>query len=409
MISPRVNNVKRMVPLLLLVALFLVPLVSADEKPDSLLPEPSVKVETYPHWKSGDIALYIMDFPQDGHTYTQSSIKFRVAVWGATAEDPIVILLNGEEAARIEGEGLFTYEWSLMGSHHLLIRCRNRIFEQAQFNIKAPPPPKPMIDIDEFYARLAAERSTVMLAMLGATIAGIPTGIWVKRKTKITSAWAVMPLGVFPLLGIRYLPTLYMLIPYGLSASLVYWLARGYATEKAVTEFHDSGLLRINTYPFDDEGKGIITDVGPRYWRTGFIHVTPLEIEGKEGYLPLEFNGKSYPQIITRGNGMKETETSIQIKSEWSLAQAFAESKLIEKLQKKVADMELAQMLMNRALPVVITRMMQRFEDTLRENIINQDLDTTNLHKQVKEATLKLTDELQRTTPSQGEEDDGEG
>jgi len=65
---------------------------------------------------------------------------------------------------------------------------------------------------------------------------------------------------------------------------------------------------------------------------------------------------------------------------------------------------------MNRALPVVITRMMQRFEDTLRENIINQDLNTDNLHQQVKDATRKLTDELQRTTPpTQEENPDGEG
>ena len=399
-----------MVPLALFLVIFNAAIPGMAYGADnSTIPEAKVRVETYPQWRSGDLALFIMDFPQEGVTYTQTSIRFRVAVWGATPEDPIVILLNGEEAARIEGEGLFTYEWSLMGSHHLLIRCRNKIFNQAQFNIKAPPPPAAVILYEEFQSRLAAQRSTVMLTMLGATIAGIPSGIWVKRKTKITSAWAIMPLGVFPLIGIRYLPDLYMLIPYGLSASLVYWLARGYATEKAVTEFHDSGLLRINTYPFDDEGKGIITDVGPRYWRTGFIHVTPLEIEGKEGYLPLEVNGKTYPQIITRGNGLTQSETSIQIRSEWSLAQAFAESKLIEKLQKKVAEMELAEMLMNRALPVVITRMMQRFEDTLRENIINQDLNTDNLHKQVKEATSKLTDELQRTTPSQGEEINGEG
>ena len=399
-----------MVPLALFLVIFnAAPGMAHGADSNSTIPEAKIRVETYPQWRSGDLALFIMDFPQEGVTYTQTSIRFRVAVWGASPEDPIVILLNGEEAARIEGEGLFTYEWSLMGSHHLLIRCRNKIFNQAQFNIKAPPPPAAVILYEEFQSRLAAQRSTVMLTMLGATIAGIPSGIWVKRKTKITSAWAIMPLGVFPLIGIRYLPDLYMLIPYGLSASLVYWLARGYATEKAVTEFHDSGLLRINTYPFDDEGKGIITDVGPRYWRTGFIHVTPLEIEGKEGYLPLEVNGKTYPQIITRGNGMTQSETSIQIRSEWSLAQAFAESKLIEKLQKKVAEMELAEMLMNRALPVVITRMMQRFEDTLRENIINQDLNTDNLHKQVKEATSKLTDELQRTTPSQGEEINGEG
>ena len=168
-----------MVPLALFLVIFLTaPSMAYGADSNSTIPEAKVRVETYPQWRSGDMALYIMDFPQEGVTYTQTSIRFRVAVWGASPEDPIVILLNGEEAARIEGEGLFTYEWSLMGSHHLLIRCRNKIFEQAQFNIKAPPPPAATILLDEFYTRLAAQRSTMMLAMLGATIAGIPVPLF---------------------------------------------------------------------------------------------------------------------------------------------------------------------------------------------------------------------------------------
>jgi len=180
--------------------------VFGAEEDESTIPEAKVRVETYPQWRSGDLALYIMDFPSDGGAYTQSSIRFRVAVWGATSEDPVVILLNGEEAARIEGEGLFTYEWSLIGSHHLLIRCRNRIFEQAQFNVKAPPPLPPVIQLEEFTRRLAEQRVTMMMAMLGATIAGIPTGIWAKRKTKIFTTWATLPMAAAPLLGLRYLP-----------------------------------------------------------------------------------------------------------------------------------------------------------------------------------------------------------
>ncbi|MFH2109885.1 MAG: hypothetical protein ABIJ47_01350 [Candidatus Bathyarchaeota archaeon] len=379
--------------------------------PVALADEPRVRVETFPHWTAGDLAIYLMEFPGDGATYSSDTIRIRVAVWGTTKENPVKILLNGEEAARIEGPGMFTYEWSLRGSYHLLIRCETKIFQQAAFNVKAPPPPAPVILLDEFYAKLEQQRSSMMMAMVGATVVGVPVGVWFKRKTKITTAWATIPMGMAVLVGIRWLPDFYMFIPLGLSAGMVYWLARGYATEKAVNEHHESGLQRITTYPFDDEGRGIIVDAGPQYWRTGFIKTIPLVIEGKEGYLPLEINGVSYPQIITKGDGYTKTDKEVKIKSDWSLAQAFAEARLIEKLQKKVAEMELAQMLMNRALPVVVVNKMKFFEATLRENILSQTLDPEQLHVHVKDATKKLTEELQKVMPAQQQEEapDGEG
>ena len=361
--------------------------------------EPSVRVETYPQWTAGDLAIYLLDFPGDGVTYSSDTISIRVAVWGATENNPIIILLDGEEAARIEGPGMYIYEWSLRGSHHLLIRCETMIFQQAAFNVKAPPPPPPTIQLDEFYRRLEEQRNTMMLAMVAATVVGVPTGVWFKKKTKITTTWAAVPMGVVMLIGIRWLPDLYMLIPYSLSAAMVYWLARGYATMKAVAEYHEGGLERINTYPFDDTGRGIIADVSPRHWRTGFIHVKPVEIEGKEGYSSLEINGEHFPKITVKGDGYRETEDRITVKSEWSLAQALAEAEIISRLTTEVSTSRIARMYMERALPIVVTRIMQEYETNLRESMLDRVLDVGDVRRHVDEATKKLSAELLKMIP----------
>ncbi|MFH0849466.1 MAG: hypothetical protein V1924_00845, partial [Candidatus Bathyarchaeota archaeon] len=64
--------------------------------PAALAEEPRVRVETYPHWTVGDLAIYLMEFPGDGATYSSDTIRIRVAVWGVTRENPVKILLNGE-------------------------------------------------------------------------------------------------------------------------------------------------------------------------------------------------------------------------------------------------------------------------------------------------------------------------
>jgi hypothetical protein len=389
-----------MVPLALVLYLLLaVPTIYADEGTSSVLPEPTVRIETYPQWKSGDLALFIMDFPQEGVTYTQSSIRFRVAVWGATQEDPIVILLNGEEAARIEGEGLYTYEWHLMGSHHLLIRCYNKIFEQAQFNIKAPPPPAPMILLDEFYTRLEAQRSAVMLTMLGATIAGIPTGIWVKRKTKITSAWALMPLGVFPLLGIRYLPTLYMLIPYGLSAALVYWLAREYADYIAISVI-DEGGIDTDVLPLDDEGRAII-DIGPNHWRTAFMHVKQINLIDNRYPINFRFKGTLLRCITVAGKeNINQTNEKITITCSPTLARGLAESKVIEDLEDKLADTRFKLVFMERALRSVVSQTVKEMEKIIEDQLLDQVITIEEARNRVNQATEKMKQAMD-TTPTE--------
>jgi len=388
-----------------LYALFLITLMVATPGSvlgadnNSTIPEVKVRVETYPQWRNGDLALFIMDFPNEGVTYTQTSIRFRVAVWGATPEDPIVILLNGEEAARIEGEGLFTYEWSLMGSHHLLIRCRNKIFEQAQFNIKAPPPPAATILLEEFYTRLAAQRSAVMLAMLGATIAGIPTGIWVKRKTKITSAWALMPLGVFPLIGIRYLPDLYMLIPYGLSATLVYWLAREYADYIAISVI-DEGGIDTDVLPLDDEGRAII-DIGPNHWRTAFMHVKQINLIDNRYPINFRFKGTLLRCITVAGKeNINQTNEKITITCSPTLARGLAESKVIEDLEDKLADTRFKLVFMERALRSVVSQTVKEMEKIIEDQLLDKVITIEEARNRVNQATEKMKQAMD-TTPTE--------
>lgn len=399
MISPRVNTFKRMVPLLVLVALVLVPCVFADEPQDSLIPEPSVKVETYPHWKSGDLAIYIMDFPSDGGTYTQSSIRFRVAVWGASPEDPIVILLNGEEAARIEGEGLFTYEWSLMGSHHLLIRCRNRIFEQAQFNIKAPPPPPATKLLTDYYAELKQQRTSMMLISLAATLTSIPTGIWVKRKTKITTMWVMVPFSIFPLMGIRY-PSLYMLIPYGLGAALVYWLAREYADYMAITVIEEGGM-DTDVYPLDDEGR-VILDVDPRYWRTRFMHTKPIELVDNRFPINFRFKGTLLRCITVKGRqDIKETRDQITVKCSPALARSLSETKVIEQLQDQLADTRFQLIFMERGLRSVVAHAVTEMEQIIEDSLLDDVATIPEAKKRVQQATDAMKDAIVATEQPQ--------
>ena len=85
----------------LAVTLFLFPALAHAEAD-----EPQVRIETLPRWQSATLNIYIFGMPSDGAELTQTSIILRVAVWGATEDDPLIIQLDGDVAARITYDGL---------------------------------------------------------------------------------------------------------------------------------------------------------------------------------------------------------------------------------------------------------------------------------------------------------------
>lgn len=313
----------------LAVTLFLFPALAHAEAD-----EPQVRIETLPRWQSATLNIYIFGMPSDGAELTQTSIILRVAVWGATEDDPLIIQLDGDVAARITYDGLFTFEWSLRGSHHLLLRDRYKIFDQATFNVKAPPPPPMRIAITEFEEKLKEQFTTMLMAMISATALGVPSGIWIKKRTKITSQWAfVLPAAAMGL-GVKYLPSLYMMIPWGIAAALTYQLAKPYATPLTLLSLETNQIDGSQSLYVDDDGMAII-GVGPRYWRHFFI--LRKNIKFVDAYhVTLNHHGLHRGVCVKK---LEETESLITVECDRALAEVIVKKEALEKATTMVQEL----------------------------------------------------------------------
>jgi len=244
------------------------------------------QVEVPPQWRAGPLAVYLFSFPEDGGEY-RGSVTIALAVWNANPEDPIRILLDGEEAAVIDREGFFTYSWKLRGSHHLTVVCRYKIFAEAAFWVRPPPPKPAMIPVTEFMERLRRERERVLLLCSFGAVLGVPLGVWTKRKTKLrwdpvfTLPAAVMALGYWRMAD------LYMLLPLGLTWALTYWLSRDYADLLGLIWWTEHGG-RVEELKVDEENR--LIELGLRHWRSGFIKRKGIEIINPYPY-SLEYRG----------------------------------------------------------------------------------------------------------------------
>ena len=109
----------------------------------------ALDVEVPPDWRAGPLAVYLLSFPGDGSTLS-GSVSVSLAVWNADPDDTVRILLDGEVAAEIDHEGVFTYSWRLRDSHHVAVVSRYRIFAEAAFWVKPPPPAPQTVPLQEF-------------------------------------------------------------------------------------------------------------------------------------------------------------------------------------------------------------------------------------------------------------------
>ncbi len=297
--------------------------------------EPSVRIETLPKWQSATLNIFIFGMPQDGGEYTQDSIIVRVAVWGATEKNPLILQLDNEIAARITNDGLFTYEWSLRGSHHLLLKDNIMIFDQAAFNIEAPPPRDPVIKVKEFEARLEEQFSSMLMFMLAGTVVGVTTGIGLKKKTKITSQWAFIIPAIGLGLGVKYLPDLYMLIPWGIAAALTYQMAKPYAVTRGLLTLSTNGI-QLDSFYLDDEGYKI-EGVAPAYWRDGFVKRKKVVIIDEYPVLVTGFRFNLTSLCVKK---IVETEDTITIWCDRALAVTLMVKNVVHELSEENAKLK---------------------------------------------------------------------
>jgi len=356
----------------------------------------ALQVEVPPNWRAGSLAVYLFSFPEDGGEY-RGSLTIALAVWNARPEDPVRILLDGEEYAVIDHEGYFTYTLKgLRGSHHVAVVCRYRIFAQAAFWVRPPPPRPAMIPLSDFYERLRRERERMTWIMVGSTALGVPLGIWTKKKTRIRSEWALtLPASVL-ILGLWRLDSLYMLLPMGVAWALTYVLAREYANYLGVFIIQVGLVEKIELAL--DEGNYAILGVGPRYWRSWFIKRYKVEIREARDTFTFTSKGVVIRCVAVRGyeNYQVDDEKKlIRIRADPALSKVLKESEAVEWLQNKVADLEFKTLLTERALRALVAHVIGSFERIVRDLLVDKVKTPEELRRRIAAAKERLRRELE--------------
>ena len=291
-------------------------------------------VEVPPYWRAGPVAVYILSFPGDDSTI-HGTVTVQLAVWNVDIDEPIIIYLDGEKAATIIKEGMFTYSWkNLKGSHHLSIVSSIKIFDESTFWVKPPPPRPATVPLQKFLEELEKQRENIILYMGIAAACGPVTGIWMKKKTKIKTQWAfILPTFI---IGVGYwrMPQLYMLIPFGITMATTYYLARDYADTLGLMRLRFHGV-EVEEIDVDDEGK-VIIGISPRYWRKGFILRKKIKIEN-EYPCQLIYEGVLKCIVVKK---VTETEDEMKIECSRALAELLINEGALKEMNKMVEKVQ---------------------------------------------------------------------
>lgn len=382
---------------LLILLITLTPLQTKANEQEPIAPEPRVQVITKPQWISGQVAVHLFNYPIDGATLQTKTITLQIAVWGVEKTRPVTIQLDGEKVATITEPGYYQYQWNLLGSHHLVIRDQYKIFQTSGFNIKNPPPPPITIPITEFNQKLETQFNQVLTLAITAATLGVPSGIWIKKKTKIMTEWALTPPAILAVIGVNKLPTHYMLIPYAAVTMLTYTLSPPYATKQAIL-VATKGMVDTRVLTLDEQGYAI-QDIGPRHIKTGFIQKKKVNLI--ENNHPIDFK---YPGVnlrcvtVNSPENIKETPTEITIKCSPTLAQALTKQKAIKKLEDQVAENNFKLIFMEQALSSIITETILEMERTLEDLKLDQTTTIPQAQERVEQATEQMKQLLQQQT-----------
>ena len=187
-----------------------------------------------------------------------------------------------------------------------------------------------------------------------------------------------------------------MLIPYGLGAALVYWMARDYADYMAITVMGEGGI-ETDVYPLDDEGR-VILDVGPRHFDQGFMHVKKIELIDNRFPINFRFKGTLLRCVTIEGlDSIEETPDKITVQCAPALARNLSEADVIEKIQNQLADTRFKLIFMERALRSVVAHAIAEMEEVIEDNLLDDIATLPEARAKVEEATEAMKQVLGET------------
>ncbi|MCD6536363.1 MAG: hypothetical protein J7K49_04955 [Thaumarchaeota archaeon] len=250
-----------------------------------------------------------------------------LAVWGVSLDEPVEIRLDGKVIKKITEPGYYVVSEKVIGTHHIAVLCRYKVFEETVFYAVPPPSPPPTIPLAEFMRRLKEQREAIITRMSLAAAAGVPLGIYTKKKTKIRTDWVYPMPAAMLFIGYWRMPDLYWLIPLGLAHALAYTLCRDYADFYGLMRIQEGlGFIEFSRLPVDVDGDAILA-ISPRYWRRGFMLKKHVVLEDVE---PLLYRHEGEVINCIPYKAKEETEESIRIVGDPELSRLLIKKGVLE-------------------------------------------------------------------------------
>ena len=387
-------------------ALFLIPLVALALVAIGccgLEPEPIPE-----KWRYGDLAVYLLSFPYPtyetkvvnattGETVVVekpaevSEISIVMVVWNAEPDNPVIVSID-EEEHKIVREGYYQLSFKESpGLHHVVIYCEYKIFEEATVRVKPPPPLPLMITWEEFLRKLREAKEEVIKNLLIASAGGVAVGLWLKRKTRIFSYWAVLVLALPMIPAYNYIMDYYPLFGLSIAGVLAYWLSPVFAQMLAVVILQEGkgGIPRffgVKRLYLDDEGYAVL-GVSPRHWRSGFILKKPVEIK-EPNTVTVNLDGEWLEGVAAWG--VEEAEDRIIVHGSQALADLVKNAKVyemvIDELGRKAVELEI----WKSASPLVLSRELDKIDEARREADVEEAESFEELAEKVKKVLGSL-------------------
>ena len=375
-------------------------------------------------WRHGDLAVYILSFPYPsyetkvvnettGETVVVekpaevSEISIVMVVWNAGPGNPVIVSID-EEEHEITREGYYQLSFKEPpGLHHVAVYCEYKIFEEATVRVKPPPPLPLMITWEEFLRKLREAKEEVIRNLSIASAGGVVLGLWLKRRTRIFSYWAVLLLALPLIPAYYYIMDYYPLFGLSVAGILAYWLSPVFASWLGVLlvqEGSGAEAVEFRSIPTDEDGYAIL-GVSPRYWRRGFMLKKPVRL-ADEYPISFRIGGRLIETVVA--TELEETEDAINIYCSSALARALVDANLVEKLSAQLSKAMSELHLLKRAWPLVVTLQIREIERAFGPRLF-QVRTWREATKEARKAAEELAGMLSQPEADLAEEREGGG
>ena len=375
-------------------------------------------------WRHGDLMVYILSFPYPsyetkvvnettGETVVVekpaevSEISIVMVVWNAGPGNPVIVSID-EEEHEITREGYYQLSFKEPpGLHHVAVYCEYKIFEEATVRVKPPPPLPLMITWEEFLRKLREAKEEVIRNLSIASAGGVVLGLWLKRRTRIFSYWAVLLLALPLIPAYYYIMDYYPLFGLSVAGILAYWLSPVFASWLGVLlvqEGSGAEAVEFRSIPTDEDGYAIL-GVSPRYWRRGFMLKKPVRL-ADEYPISFRIGGRLIETVVA--TELEETEDAINIYCSSALARALVDANLVEKLSAQLSKAMSELHLLKRAWPLVVTLQIREIERAFGPRLF-QVRTWREATKEARKAAEELSGMLSQPEADLAEEREGGG